>query len=181
MKHRLLLLCLLVCSIGIYAAEVNGVRIATSEKDASGKEITYDFLFTSKPKLTYLNSYDGTTLLSAEVAISSTDVKGRFGKDEIILDQSKLKSMTFIDVSATKIDALMAEGNLCVQLTDEGLQLNGLQASEAVKIYSLDGKLLYAATASANGNVLLRMPSHKSGTAYIVKVGKASFKVRTNN
>lgn len=180
MKQRLLLLSLLMAAvIGVRAAEVNGVRIATSEKDASGKEITYDFLFKSNPKLTYLNSYDGTTLLSAEVAISSTDVKGRFGKDEIILDQSKLKSMIFMDVSATKIDALKAEGNLCVQLTDEGLQLNGLQASEGVKVYSLDGKLLYAATASPDGSAHIGISRNQPGTVYVIKAGNASFKIRT--
>ena len=102
-----------------------------------------------------------------------------FGKDEIILDQSKLKSLTFMDVSATKIDALMAEGNLCVQLTDEGLQLNGLQASEAVKIYSLDGKLLYAATASPDGSAHIGISRNQPGTVYVIKAGNASFKIRT--
>ena len=180
MKQRLLLLSLLMAAVlGMQAAEVNGVRITTSEKDASGKEITYDFLFKSNPKLTYLNSYDGTTLLSAEVSISSTDVKGRFGKDEIILDQSKLKSLTFMDVSATKIDDLLAEGNLCVQLTDEGLQMNGLQAGETVKVYSLDGKLLYAATASPDGSAHIGISRNQPGTVYVIKAGNASFKVRT--
>ena len=180
MKQRLLLLSLLMAAVlGIRAAEVNGVRITTSEKDASGKEITYDFLFKSNPKLTYLNSYDGTTLLSAEVSISSTDVKGRFGKDEIILDQSKLKSLTFMDVSATKIDDLLAEGNLCVQLTDEGLQMNGLQAGESVKVYSLDGKLLHAATAAADGGAHISISRNQPGTVYVIKAGNASFKVRT--
>lgn len=78
MKQRLLLLFLLVCSIGIYAAEVNGVRITTSEKDASGKEITYDFLFKSNPKLTYLNSYDGTTLTSIGRYAFSYNVNATF-------------------------------------------------------------------------------------------------------
>jgi hypothetical protein len=73
----------------------------------------------------------------------------------------------------------MAEGNLCVQLTDEGLQLNGLQASEAVKIYSLDGKLLYAATASPDGSAHIGISRNQPGTVYVIKAGNASFKIRT--
>lgn len=174
---KVILLCLLTLPLMLRAAGsngINGIRIVTSDKDAAGKEITFDFLFTSQPKVTYLNTYDGK-----EVSISSKDVKSRFGKDEIILDQSKLKSISFMDVSATSISKVNANGRLRVMTTTNGLDISGLRNGEAVMLYTLDGKLVNSATASANGNVLLRMPSHKSGTAYIVKVGKASFKVRT--
>lgn len=179
MKQRrnlaiLLLAALLALPMVMRAAEVNGIRVTTSDKDAAGKEITFDFLFTSQPKVTYLNTYDGK-----EVSISSNDIKSRFGKDEIILDQSKLKSISFMDVSATSISKVKTNANLRVMTTTNGLDISGLQNGETVMLYTLDGKLVNSATASANGNVLLRMPSHKSGTAYIVKVGKASFKVRT--
>jgi hypothetical protein len=170
----MLLLTLLSVPIDMRAAEVNGIRVITSDKDAAGKEITFDFLFTSQPKVTYLNTYDGK-----EVSISSNDIKSRFGKDEIILDQSKLKSISFMDVSATSISKAKTNGNLRVITTTNGLDISGLRNGETVMLYTLDGKQVNSATASANGNVLLRMPSHKSGTAYIVKVGKASFKVRT--
>lgn len=177
MVKKIFLLCLFVLPLTLWAAdgnEINGIHIATNDKDAKGKEITFDFLFTSEPKVTYLNTYEGK-----QVSISSKDVKSRFGKDEIILDQSKLKSISFLDVSSTSISKVNGSGGLRVMQMADGFDISGLQKGETVMLYTLDGRLVNSATASANGNVRLRLPVSRSGTAYIVKAGKASFKIRT--
>lgn len=174
-----LLLAMLTLSATMQAAdtnEINGIRVATNEKDAGGKEIVFDFYFSSKPKLVYHFTYDEDQLLSGEISISATDVKNIYGQEEIILSQDKMKSISFIHVSATGISPTHAVSNLKVMTSANSITMTGILPGETVRLYTVDGKMVNSVTASANGYVHL---STLSGVVYLVKVGSASFKIMT--
>ena len=134
------------------AAEVNGIRVTTNQKDNAGKAIVYDFLFTSEPKLTYQNVYSNGEVTGQEVVITGKDVKGRFGQDEIILSQGTFETVTFVNVDPSGIKPVPIEDNVIVRITgSHGMEISGLTDGEAVSVYTLDGKQVASAKAMANG------------------------------
>jgi hypothetical protein len=184
MKKTMILICLLVLSIGMRAAgngEVNGIHVVTNLKDTTGKDITYDFLFSSGPKLVYQTNYtDDGTISSREIAISSKDVKDRFGEDEIILNQNNFEKITFIHVDVTGIRNALSDSNVTVKMAGNHImEISGLTVGETVNIYSLDGKQFDSVKASSTGDVKVAIPGNETGTVYIVRTGTISFKVRT--
>ena len=178
MKQRLLLLCLLVCSIGIYAEEVNGIRVVS--KDATGKTVNYDFLFTSEPKLTYQNVYSNGEVTGQEIVITGKDVKGRFGQDELILSKGSFEKVTFVYVNPSGIGKTLSDSHVTFKMTDgHGLEICGLTKGDKIGVYTLDGRKVASTKATADGKASIAISGSEAGTVYIVKTGKLSFKVRT--
>lgn len=179
-KVLLLLLTVLALPSLMLAAEVNGIRVTTNQKDNAGKAIVYDFLFTSEPKLTYQNVYSNGEVTGQEVVITGKDVKGRFGQDEIILSQGTFESVTFVNVDPSGIKAVPVDNNVTVRMTgSHGMEICGLAEGEAVSVYTIDGKQIASTKALANGNAIIALPGSEAGTVYIVKTDELSFKVRT--
>jgi hypothetical protein len=175
----LLALLLTMVSLQVYADGVNGIRVTTSEKNSAGKEITYDFLFTSQPVVSYQDNYQDGKLVANEVSITSKDVKSKYGVDEIILNRSKMKSITFVEVSATGIKDLLRETDVVVKMEGQGLQMSGLKPGQTVTLYTPDGKKVGSVKATADGTANVLIPGSEAGALYIVKTGKLSFKFRT--
>jgi hypothetical protein len=181
MKKVLLLLFVLALPSLVSAAEVNGIRVTTNQKDNAGKAIIYEFLFTSEPKLTYQNVYSNGEVTGQEVIITGKDVKGRFGQDELILSQGTFESVTFVTVDPSGLKTVPADNNVIVRMTgSHGMEICGLADGEAVSVFTLDGKQIVSTKALANGNAFVALPGSEAGTVYIVKTGEVSFKVRTN-
>ena len=179
MKQRLLILLLLMaCVIGVQAAEVNGIRVAA--KDATGKTVNYDFLFTSEPKLTYQNVYSNGEVTGQEIVITGKDVKGRFGQDELILSQGSFESVTFVYVDPSGIQKVSSDSNVTFKMTGgHGMEISGLAKGEKIGIYTLDGRKVASAKATSDGKASFAISGREAGTVFVVKTGKLSFKVRT--
>ena len=179
MKQRLLLLSLLIAAvIGVQAAEVNGVRITA--KDATGKTVNYDFLFTSEPKLTYQNVYINGEVTGQEVVITGKDVKGRFGEDELILSKGSFESVRFVNVDPSGIHGASSDSNVTFKMAGgHGMEISGLAKGEKIGIYTLDGQKVASAKATADGKASIAISGSEAGTVYVVKTGRLSFKVRT--
>lgn len=159
--------------------DVNGIRVTA--KDASGKKVTYDFLFSSAPKLSYQTVYGGKGDVNPiEIAITGNDVKGRYGEDEIILKQENFEKITFIHVDATAIRNVLLDSNVAFKMTgNHGMEISGLTGGEKIGVYTLDGRKVASVKASASGNATVVIPGSESGAIYVVKTGSLSFKVRT--
>lgn len=184
MKNFLLLCMLLMTMLAMptvmRAAEINGIRVTTNQKDNTGKAITYDFLFTSEPKLTYQNVYSNGEVIGQEVVITGKDVKGRFGEDELILSKGSFETVTFVNVDPSGIKPVPIEDNVIVRITgSHGMEISGLTDGETVSVYTLDGKQVASAKAMANGNATVAIPVGETGAVYVVKTARLSFKIRT--
>ncbi|MCR4836343.1 MAG: hypothetical protein K5899_08190 [Bacteroidaceae bacterium] len=180
MKKTMILLYLLSFSFAMLASddgEVNGIRVFT--KDTAGKDVTYDFLFSSDPKLAYQTVYNEGDVSAREVAISGKDVKGRFGEDEIILSRDRFEKITFVYVDPSTVGKVSSD-NVIIRMTgNHEMEVSGLANGETVSVYTTDGKQIASANAYANGNAKVDIPGSETGTVYVVRTGKLSFKVRT--
>ena len=180
MKKVLLLLIVLAFPSLVLAAEVNGIRVTTNQKDNAGKAIIYDFLFTSEPKLTYQNVYSNGEVIGQEIIITGKDVKGRFGEDELILSQGSFESVTFVNVDPSGLKKVQVDNDVIVRMTgSHAMEISGLADGEAVSVFTLDGKQIASTKVLADGSTIVTLPGSEAGAVYIVKTGKLSFKIRT--
>lgn len=182
MKKTFILLYLLSCFIAMQASsdgDVNGIRVFS--KDTAGKTITYDFLFSSEPRLAYQTVYNDGNVSAREVVISSKDLKGSVGEDEIILSQDRFEKITFVYVDPSTVRNVSSDNKVTVKLTgNHEIEVSGLANGETVLVYTTDGKQIVSAKAYSNGNAKVAIPGGVAESIYIVKVGKLAFKVRTN-
>lgn len=182
MKKTFILLYLLSCFIAMQASsdgDVNGIRVFS--KDTAGKTITYDFLFSSEPKLTYQTVYNDGNVSAREVIICSKDLKGSIGEDEIILSQDRFEKITFVYVDPSTVRDVSSDNKVTISMTgNHEMEISGLTNGETVLLYAPDGKQIASAKAYSNGNAKMAIPKNVSSAIYIVKVGKLAFKVRTN-
>lgn len=158
--------------------EINGIHVVTSAKDKAGKTLTYDFLFSSEPAISYVNEYEGSTLVKSDMSLSAKDVKQLYGVDAILLHQADVKSIAFIHLDGTGIDDIV-NSSLRVKVLDGQLAISGLQGGASVSVYALDGQLISVFKASANGDANVSLQGVAAGGVCIVKCGGGAFKVRT--
>jgi len=122
----------------------------------------YKFLLSNDPKITY----DGD-----EVTISSTD-------NTVVLDVADVERVYLSQTStdANGIQDVKASESVIVDMTDGKLDLNGLKNGSPVALYSVDGRQLYAGTASAAGTLSLPLGTLPGGMI-IVKTTTQTFKI----
>ena len=121
----------------------------------------YEFLLTNDPKITYVGD---------EVTISSTD-------NTVVLDAANVEKVYLSQTNAaTGIQDVKASESVIVDLTDGKLDLNGLKKGSPVALYSVDGRQLYAGTASAAGTLSLPLGTLPGGMI-IVKTTTQTFKI----
>lgn len=159
--------------------EINGIHVVTSAKDKAGKTLTYDFLFSSEPTISYVNEYEVSTLVKRDLSLSAKDVKQLYGVEAILLHQDDVKSIAFVHLNGTGINDIV-NGSLRVSVLSDGqLVISGLQGGASVSVYALDGQLISAVKASANGDASVSLQGVAAGSVCIVKCGGGAFKVRT--
>ncbi len=185
-KNKLLTLVLLLAALAqatvIWAADadaVNGIRVTTNMKDQSGNVLVYDFLFSTNPKFSYQNIYDNGAVTGQEIVLTSTDVKSRFGQDEIILNQENFEKITFVNANITGVHNVSSESIVFRLAGNHVIEVNGISKGEKISVFSTDGRQLSTIKASSAGSATIELPESESGTIYVVKTGKVSFKVRT--
>ena len=185
MKKRIMILsCLLAFTMGMRAAAApddngcNGIRITTNQTNTAGEAVVYEFVFASKPTLTYINDYEDYKLTVRNIAITSSNIQKSYGVEEIQLKQDDVKSVSFVKVSDTGINDIVG-GRIAVAFSPDSRQIsiNGLRQDESVQLYATDGRLLSTARV-ANGRALLSVPTAMSGTVLLVKCGSGTFKLR---
>lgn len=184
MKRVLLFLAVLMGSTAWVAAQRpaasgdgNGIHVVMKQKNGYGQNVCYDFLFTSKPTMTYVNEYEDYELTIRDIILTATDAKQKYGVDEIVLHQDDVESVSILG-RPTGIDDITGD-NIGIALSGDGrlIDIGGLQSGEWAMLYTIDGRLL-AKVQATNGKAALELPAAKAGTIYVVKCGSGSFKLR---
>ena len=154
----MMLLCVLALS-SVSAWTQTTVSCVVVEQ-ANGSKAEY--LLTTEPRITYVDN---------EVNITSTEVT-------VKLDVADVKKVYLSETSsnATGVQEVKASESVIVDLTDGKLSLNGLKNGSPVALYSVDGRQLYAGTASAAGTLTLPLGTLHGGMI-IVKTSTQSFKI----
>jgi len=121
-----------------------------------------EYLLTTEPRITYVDN---------EVTLTSTEVT-------VKLDAADVKKVYLAETSnnATSIQDVKTSESVIVDLTDGKLDLNGLKNGSPVAIFSVDGRQLYAGTASAAGTLSLPLGTLPGGMI-IVKTTTQTFKI----
>ena len=123
----------------------------------------HKFLLSSEPKITYVGD---------DVTISST------GSADVVLDVANVEKV-YLSETSTEADGIQdvkASESVIVDMTDGKLDLNGLKEGSPIALYSVDGRQLYAGTASAAGTLSLPLGTLPSGMI-IVKTTTQTFKI----
>lgn len=163
----------------IAADDINGIHVVTSIKDKAGNVLAYDFLFASEPQISYVNEYEGSTLVKRDLSQSAKDVKQLYGVEEILLQQDDVKSINFIHLNGTGIKKISQNSAQVKFLSDGQMAISGLQSGETVSLYALDGQQIAVFKASANGEAKVSLQGMSTGAVCIIKCGGGAFKVRT--
>lgn len=164
----------------IAADDINGIHVVTSIKDKAGNVLAYDFLFASEPQISYVNEYEGSTLVKRDLSLSAKDVKQLYGVEEILLQQDDVKSINFIHLNGTGIDGVANNNSVQVKILSDGqMIISGLQSGETVSLFALDGQQIAVFKASANGEAKVSLQGMSTGAVCIIKCGGGTFKVRT--
>lgn len=182
-KKRLLITIALLATMTIpviAADDINGIHVVTSAKDKAGNALAYDFLFASEPQISYVNEYEGSTLVTRDLSLSAKDVKQLYGVEEILLHQDDVKSISFIHINSTGIEGVAKNNSVQVKILSDGqMAISGLQSGETVSLYALDGQQIAVFKASANGEAQVSLQGVLPGAVCIIKCGGGAFKVRT--
>jgi hypothetical protein len=156
-KFMMLLGVLAVSSVSAWA-QTTASCVVVEEADGTKTE----YLLTTEPRITYVGN--DVTLTSSEVTVK--------------LDVADVKKVYLSErsINATGIQDVKASESVIVDLTDGKLDLNGLKNGSPVAIYSVDGRQLYAGTASAAGTLSLPLGTLPGGMI-IVKTTTQTFKI----
>ena len=122
-----------------------------------------EYLLTTEPYITYVGN---------DVTITNTEVT-------VVLDAADVEKVYLSETetnAATGIQEVKASESVLVDLTDGKLNLNGLKTGSPVALYSVDGRQLYAGTASAAGTLSLPLGTLPGGMI-IVKTTTQTFKI----
>ena len=158
MRKFKMLLCVLAVSTVSAWAQSTASCVVVEETNGNKTE----FLLTTQPRITYVGNDVTLTSTGATVVLDAANVK------KVFLAES--------ETNATSVQEVKASESVIVDLTDGKLALNGLKSDSPVALYSVDGRQLYAGTASAAGTLSLPLGSFPGGII-IVKTTTQSFKI----
>jgi hypothetical protein len=157
MRKFMMLLCVLAVSSVSAWAQTTASCVVVEQTNGDKAE----YLLTTEPRITYVG--DDVTLTSTEVTV--------------VLDVADVKKVYLSQTNAaTGIQDVKASESVIVDLTDGKLDLNGLKEGSPVALYSVDGRQLYAGTASAAGTLSLPLGTLPGGMI-IVKTTTQTFKI----
>ena len=122
-----------------------------------------EYLLTTEPYITYVGNDVTITNTEVTVVLDAADV------EKVYLSETNLNG-------ATAIQDVKASESVLVDLTDGNLSVNGLETGSPVALYSVDGRQLYAGTASAAGTLSLPLGTLPGGMI-IVKTTTQTFKI----
>ena len=150
-----------------YTTDYNAIRFYKMVDQGGWSVAEYHYiLFDDHPKLTY----SGTKLL-----ITSDKSNFVFEKDEYV-DNYYFFTFAHYD-DPTAIDDVQAdERQVVIRTVGDQLVIRGLEAGTRVMLYSVDGRQLASAKASAQGYVSITIPA---ADIVVVKAGNNSFKIHT--
>ena len=151
-----------------YATDNNAIWIMGWMPDETGNYTTREFciLFDTQPVITHQGK---------SVLITTNNNRYVF-EEEVISDN--YFAMRFAHYEApTEIEEVKTEENrVVIRTIDNQLVIKGLDAHTQVMLYSIDGRSLDSAKASANGEVSIPIPD---SDLIVVKAGNHSFKIHT--
>ena len=151
-----------------YATDNNAIWIMGWMPDETGNYTTREFyiLFDTQPVITHQGK---------SVLITTNNSRYVF-EEEVISDN--YFAMRFAHYEApTDIEEVKTEENrVVIRTIGNQLVIKGLDAHTQVMLYSIDGRSLDSAKASANGEVSIPIPD---SDLIVVKAGNHSFKIHT--
>lgn len=150
-----------------YASDYNAIEIVDMA-DQDGVQVaryTY-FLFDTKPVI----SHSGTSLII-------TSEKGQYTieKDNYLDWNFKFRFAHYDDPTGIE-EVKTPESRVVIRTVGTQLVVSGLEANDPVMLYSIDGRLLDSAKASAQGDASIEIPAI---SLIVVKAGNQSFKIHT--
>ena len=124
------------------------------------------FLFDTKPVI----SHSGTSLII-------TSEKGQYTieKDNYLDWNFKFRFAHYDDPTGIE-EVKTPESRVVIRTVGTQLVVSGLEANDPVMLYSIDGRLLDSAKASAQGDASIEIPAI---SLIVVKAGNQSFKIYT--
>lgn len=174
MKKLLLFLLMLTNALVTFAQADSGKKALVVRYD--GQDV-FSFFLNHEPKLTIENGWgiieaDGTYYDEFDQA----DYQLYWS---FLLSEDSGVSLTFETVDWEGYNDIkdMKEENVVPQfsLKDGKVTVSCQTTGETLSVYSLDGKMVGNAKAGADGKASVQLPASK--TVYIVKSGKANFKI----
>lgn len=122
-----------------------------------GTQIAYDFK--EKPIVTFSDNYLVITSESSQVSYNLGDYDHFSFENEI----------------PTDISSLDVNGNISIE--DDHLVFPGIKSGTRLKIYTLNGTIIYDKQINVNGNYTLSISNMPKGM-YIVAIGKLAYKLK---
>lgn len=120
----------------------------------------------------YLNERPLITFVDEDVMIVSDT-------EEAIIPRVSVERFEFLDAMPTSIeDVEMTDDKTTVshvELSDNGVSINGLKTDSQVRLYTLSGKQLASATANIDGCAYLSLQSLPTGI-YLITYNQTTFK-----
>lgn len=120
----------------------------------------------------YLNERPLITFVDEDVMIVSDT-------EEATIPRVSVERFEFLDAMPTSIeDVEMTDDKTTVshvELSDNGVSINGLKTDSQVRLYTLSGKQLASATASIDGCAYLSLQSLPAGI-YLITYNQTTFK-----
>lgn len=122
-----------------------------------GTQVAYDFK--EKPIVTFSDNYLVITSESSQVSYNLGDYDHFSFENEI----------------PTDISSLDVNGNISIE--DDHLVFPGIKSGTRLKIYTLNGTIIYDKQINVNGNYTLSISNMPKGM-YIVAIGKLAYKLK---
>lgn len=139
---------------------VYAYKLIVNQKDGTSVE----FKFEEEPVATLEGDDVKITLYAAD------DID-----NGVLFPIAQLQNFTFEKDALSGVSEVASKADVSFGLTRTALQVAGLEAGQAVDIFSADGRQVARGICDANGNATIALEALPAGV-YAVKAGKSTFK-----